>query len=77
MKTKPYVLLIVVLMMAACQPKIETKTVDVAADENAVITILDNLQEAINAGNVNNMRTLLDREGLYCGTDPEELWDKE
>ena len=77
MKTKPYVLLIVVLMMAACQPKIETKTVDVAADENAVITILDNLHEAMNTGNVNNLKTLLDNEGLYCGTDPEELWDKE
>jgi len=29
------------------------------------------------AGNVNNIMTFLDNEGLYCGTDPVELWDKE
>ena len=77
MKTKPYVLIFAVLMMVACQPKIETKTVDVVAEENAVTTLLDNFHEAMNAGNVNNLKTLLDNEGLYCGTDPEELWDKE
>ena len=65
MKTKSYVLIFVVLMMVACQPKIETKTVDVAAEENAVTTLLDNFHEAMNAGNVNNLKTLLDNEGLY------------
>lgn len=77
MKTKPYVLIFVVLMMVACQPKIETKTVDVVAEENAVTTLLDNYHEAMYAGNVNEIMTLLENEGLYCGTDPLELWDKE
>ena len=77
MKTKPYVLLFVVLMMAACQPKIKTEPVDVAAVEDAVIALLDNYHKAMKAGNVNDIMTFLNTEGLYCGTDPVELWDKE
>ena len=77
MKTKPYVLIFVILMIVACQPKIEIKTVDIVAEKNAVTTLLDSFQVAINTGNVNNMKPLLDDKGLYCGTDPEELWDKE
>ncbi len=77
MKTKPYVLLFVVLMMAACQPKTEIEPVDVAAAEDAVIALLDNYHAAMIAGNVNDIMTLLDNKGLYCGTDPVEFWDKE
>ena len=77
MKTKPYVLLVVVLMMAACQPKTKTEPVDVVAAEDAVTAILDNYHEAMKAVNVNDIMTFLDNEGLYCGTDPVELWDKE
>ncbi len=29
------------------------------------------------ASNVNDIMTFLDNEGLYCGTDPVELWGKE
>jgi len=77
MKTKPYVLLFVVLMMAACQPKTETVPVDIAAAEDAVTAIVDNYHEAVCAGNVNDIMPLLENKGLYCGTDPVELWDKE
>lgn len=78
MKTKPYyVLLFVVLMMAACQPKIKTEAVDVAAAEDAVIALLDDYHKAMKAGNVNDIMIFLDTEGLYCGTDPVELWDKD
>ena len=77
MKTKTYVLFFVVLMMAACQPKTETEPVDIAAAEEAVSLKLDNFHVSIKAGNANDMMALLDNEGLYCGTDPIELWDKE
>jgi len=77
MKTKTYVLLFVVLMMTACQPKTETEPVDIAAAEEAVNVMLDNFHVTIKAGNATDMMTLLDNEGLYCGTDPKELWDKE
>ncbi len=50
MKTKPYVLLIVVLMMAACQPKIETKTVDVAAVENVSAQIKQDKEDSAGEG---------------------------
>ena len=64
-------------MMAACQPKTETEPVDIAAAEDAVSVILDNFSIAMKAGNANDMMALLDNEGLYCGTDPGEFWDKE
>ena len=77
MKTKAFLLLLVVLMMAACQPKTQPEPVDMAAAEDAVNAILDNFHEAMNAGNSDNTMTFLDSEGLYCGTDPGELWGKE
>lgn len=77
MKTKPFVLLLIVLLMAGCQPKIQTDTVDIAAAEDAVSVILDNFHKAMMAGNVENIMSFLNDEGLYCGTDPTELWDKE
>ena len=76
MKTKPYVLLFVVLMMAACQPKTEIESVDPDAAEDDVTVVLDNYIEAFSALNFDDILVLLDSAGLYCGTDPAELWDK-
>ena len=75
MKTKSYLLFLVLLMMAACQPKSES--VNLADAENAVSVELDNFHKAMMAGNVDDIMSFLDNEGLYCGTDPTELWDKE
>ena len=77
MKTKPYLLLSVILMMAACQPQIKTEPVDVAAAEAAVFALLDNYHNSMKASNSNDLMNLLDTDGLYCGTDPVELWNKE
>ena len=77
MKTKSFVLLSVVLMLAACQPANKTETVDMAAAEAAVIVLLDNYHNAMKAGNSSDLMNVMDIDGLYCGTDPIELWDKE
>jgi len=77
MKTQTYVLLFAVLTMAACQPKTETAPVGIAAVEDAVTAVVDNYHKGVCAGNVNDIKPLLEDKGLYCGTDPIELWDKE
>lgn len=68
---------LVLVLFIGCQPKTETEPIDVAATEDSISAILDNYHEAMIAGNVDDIMTLLDNEGLYCGTDPVELLDKE
>ena len=77
MKSKPYLILTTLLVMVACQPKTELEPVDVGAAEAAVTSILDNYHAAMIAGNANECMSFLENKGLYCGTDPKELWDKE
>jgi len=77
MKSKPYFILFTLLVMAACQPKIELEPVDIGAAEVAVTSILDNYHAAMIAGNADDCISFLENNGLYCGTDPMELWDKE
>ena len=68
---------LVLVLFIGCQTNTKTEHVDLTATEEAITTILDNYHEAMIAGNVDDIMTLLDNEGLYCGTDPVELWDKE
>jgi hypothetical protein len=77
MKTKPFLILFALLVMVACQPKTEMEPVDVEAVKDAVTSILDNYHAAMIAGNVDDCMSLLENKGLYCGTDPIELWDKD
>jgi hypothetical protein len=77
MKSKPYLILFTLLVMAACQPKTELEPVDIGAAEVAVTSILDNYHAAMIAGNASDCMSFLENKGLYCGTDPIELWDKE
>lgn len=67
-------LLIVVILFSfgACTPK-----VDIEAERASIITVLDNLQNADEARDIDAYLSLLDDEGIFCGTDPGEFWGKE
>ena len=62
---------------SGCQTTTEGEPVDLTAAKNAVNTVLDNHYEAMEAKDINTLANLLTDDGLYCGTDPEEFWNKE
>ena len=76
MKKILYFPLFAVMMFTACQPKTKTVPVDTEAAKIAVTTLLEKYNSAWNAKDVSTMTALLTDDGLFCGTDPSELWDK-
>ena len=72
-----FVSIIILLLALGCQPTTEAEPVDLTAAKNAVNTVLDNYYEATEAKDIDTIANLLTDDGLYCGTDPEEFWNKE
>lgn len=68
---------IVLVLFIGCQPKTKTEPVDLAAAKNAINTQLDNLHQASKAKDISFLRNVFTDDGLCCGTDPGEFWDKE
>jgi hypothetical protein len=79
MKKLNLLFIVLTLSFVACQqPQIQApppKPVDFDAAKKEVTAVLDTYHGSMKA------RTLrkadLCEDGLYCGTDPNELWDKE
>ena len=66
--------MLVALMFVACQPK--TKLVDLATSKSEVNSLMEKYITAWKAKDVNTLSSLLTEDGLFCGTDPTELWNK-
>ena len=76
MKRTFYVMLVAVMIITACQSKTKIVPVDTAAAKVAISTVLDKANSAWNAKDANTLISLLTDDGLFCGTDPSEFWDK-
>jgi uncharacterized protein (TIGR02246 family) len=74
MKKTFYIMLLAVMIITACQTK--QGPVDTTAAKEAVTNLLNKWNSTWNAKDANSMMTLLDNNGLYCGTDSKELMDK-
>lgn len=71
-----FILLVAMIIIAACQPKSNTIPVDTAAAKDSVSALLDRFSAAMKSKNVNVSAALITEDGLLCGTDPSEFWDK-
>jgi ketosteroid isomerase-like protein len=76
MKKIYYLFFVAVMIIAACQTKTKIVPVDTAAANGAVTNVLDKWNAAMKAKDVSTMTALLTDDGLLCGTDPSEFWDK-
>jgi ketosteroid isomerase-like protein len=76
MKKTFYGMFLAVIIITACQPKTKTLPVDSTTAKDAVAKILEKYHSAVNAREVNTLTDLLATDGLYCGTDSKEFWDK-
>ena len=67
---------VLVLIMTGCQTKVREVPVDTTAAKESVIKTMDQFHAAFMAKDGAVVSSILDDEGLYCGTDPKEVFDK-
>ena len=72
MKKLIYPLIFAALLISGCKPK----TGDTESVIKAINELLDKNDAAMKARNLDSLAALMDDRGLYCGTDPSELWTK-
>ena len=70
-------LFMAVMIITACKPKPKTAPVDQEAAKVAVVAILDKYHSGMTEKDANIMMSLLADNGLYCGTDSKEFYDKQ
>jgi uncharacterized protein (TIGR02246 family) len=81
MKKNNLFLFLLALAFVACQqPQIAApppKPVDYDAAKKEITAMLDHYHGAMKNKDASEIANLFEENGLYCGTDPNELWDKE
>jgi ketosteroid isomerase-like protein len=79
MKKNIFLLLLAVLVLAACQPKpeAEPEAVDLDQVKSEVNASIDQFYDAWKAMDIEPLENMLADWGLYVGTDPKESWNKE
>jgi hypothetical protein len=75
MKKIIYVILAAVIIFTACQTKTKFVPVDKEAVKISVIAFLDEYNSAFKAKKANTLIPLITENGLFCGTDPSEIWN--
>jgi len=76
MKKICFLAIIVVVITAACNPKVQTETVDLNELNQTITQLADEYTNAWNAEDIDVLSELVSDEGLYCGSDPSEQLDK-
>lgn len=84
MKKSIVLLAFALVAMTGCEIKKETKETateeKVASPETAikeVTELMDSFHNALKTKNADEFKDLLDPEGLYCGTDPSEIYNRD
>ena len=69
-------MLVTMILVASCQMKTTTVPFDPATAKAEVTKTLDSIDSALKSKDVKTFLSFYKDDGLYCGTDPSELWDK-
>jgi len=70
-------LFVIVLILAGCNTKPQIEPVDLSAVETTIAARLDEFHKVMQDKDLTAYKSFLTEDGLFCGTDPEELWGKE
>jgi ketosteroid isomerase-like protein len=76
MKTIFYSMLLAMLIFTACQSKPTTIPFDTVATKEDLTKTLDRMYLAYNNRDIQTFLSLMAEDGLFCGTDPKNIWDK-
>lgn len=73
---KIYFLIIALVVITACQPKLEIESVDLNEVNKKITGLADNYLKAWNAEDINVLMAVVADDGMFYGSDPSELMDK-
>lgn len=73
-KILPFFLL---ALLFACTTAPEPKPVDLAAEEAAINEVFETLFSAVDDRNLDQLASVLADDGMFMGTDPDELFPKD
>lgn len=76
MKRDILLTILAILFVAGCQPKAQDQPVDLASAKESISLAIDNYIKAFNSRDLETYSNLLADDGLICGTDPGEFWNK-
>lgn len=71
-----YLFIVAVIIITACQPKVETLKVDLAAEKDSISKNLDLMYTAYSNKDAKTYLSILSDDCFSCGTDPKEWWDR-
>jgi ketosteroid isomerase-like protein len=67
---------VMILGLTGCQTRVREVPGDTTTAKEEVINALDQFHAAFMAKDAKIVSSMLDNDGLYCGTDPDEVFDK-
>jgi ketosteroid isomerase-like protein len=76
MKKILYLLIVILVIFTSCQPKSKPVPFDADATKLELTKTLDQMYLAYNTRDIQTFLSLMADDGLFCGTDPKNLWDK-
>jgi len=76
MKKNYFPMLVAMILVTSCQMKTKTGPFDPVAAKAEITKTLDSIETALTTKDAKTFLSFLTEDGLYCGTDPKELWDK-
>lgn len=76
MKKLYFPLLVAMIVVTSCQSKPTPVSFDPVTAKAEITKALDDINEALNSRDTKAFLSFFTEDGLYCGTDPKEVWDK-
>ena len=76
MKKIYFPMLVTMILVTSCQMKTKTGPFDAAVAKAEVTKTLDSLDMALKSKDAKTFLSFYTEDGLFCGTDPKELWNK-
>lgn len=76
MKKIFYCMFLAMIFFTSCQPKTKAVSFDTVAAKEDLTKTLDKMYLAYNTRDIQTFLSLMADDGLYCGTDSKNIWDK-
>ena len=76
MKAIFYSVLLAATSIFSCQPPSKPDSFDPVVQRLELIKTLDQLYRAYNTRNIQSFLSLMADDGLFCGRDSKNLWDR-
>jgi hypothetical protein len=77
MKKLFFLLFVAAIFLTGCQPKAESEPVDLNAVKSELNALADSYFNAWQEKDFDLLENMIADWGLFCGTDPDEIWNKD